>query len=75
MNTDFLLVVLRDMLSAYPELRVILMSATIDDTLFREYFNNCPVVTVEGRLFPVETYFLEDTVELLQFMPSPESIR
>lgn len=74
-NSDFLLVVLRDMLSSYPDMRVILMSATIDHTLFTQYFNGCPVVHVEGRTFPVETYFLEDIVETLQFTPSPESIR
>ncbi|CAF1685673.1 unnamed protein product, partial [Adineta ricciae] len=36
-NTDFLLVLLRDMLNVHPEMKVILMSATIDVTLFREY--------------------------------------
>jgi ATP-dependent RNA helicase A len=74
-NTDFLLVVLRDMLSAYPDLRVILMSATIDVTLFTSYFNSCPVIHIEGRTFPVETYFLEDVVEMLHFQPSPDSLR
>ncbi|CAG7838037.1 unnamed protein product [Allacma fusca] len=74
-DTDFLLVVLRDMLSVYPDLRVILMSATFDDTLFTQYFNSCPVVNVEGRAFPVETLFLEDLVEMLQYRPSPDSIR
>ena len=74
-NTDFLLVVLRDMLATYPDLRVILMSATIDDTLFTTYFNGCPVLTVEGRAFAVQTYFLEDIVEMLQFQPSADSIR
>jgi len=74
-NTDFILIVLRDMLATYPDLRVILMSATIDDSLFTEYFNGCPAIQVEGRAFPVETHFLEDIVETLQFTPSPESIR
>lgn len=74
-NTDFLLIILRDMLSVYSDLRVILMSATIDDTLFREYFNGCPVLEVEGRTFPVDTFFLEDIVETLQFQLSADSIR
>jgi len=74
-NTDFLLVVLRDMLSAYPDLRVILMSATIDVSLFTNYFNDCPVIHIEGRTFPVDTYFLEDVVEMLGFQPSAESLR
>ncbi|ODM98670.1 Dosage compensation regulator [Orchesella cincta] len=74
-NTDFLLIVLRDMLAIYPDLRVILMSATMDVSLFTQYFNSCPVIHVEGRAFPVETYFLEDVVSNLNFQPSAESIR
>lgn len=72
-NSDFIMVVLRDMVSTYPDLRVILMSATIDTTLFSDYFGNCPVIEVPGRAFPVKQYFLEDTIELLKFVPPPDS--
>lgn len=72
-NSDFLLVVLRDMVHTYPDLRVILMSATIDTTLFSDYFGNCPVIEIQGRTHPIEQYFLEDCIELTDFMPSPES--
>lgn len=68
-NSDFIMVVLRDMIHTYPDLRVILMSATIDTTLFSKYFNNCPVLEIEGRAFPVKQYFLEDCVELTGFVP------
>lgn len=53
-QTDFLLVLLRDMVHAYPQLRVILMSATVDTNLFTEYFGNCQVVEVYGRAHPVQ---------------------
>lgn len=56
-NSDFLLVVLRDMVHNYPDLRVILMSATIDTTLFSEYFNKCKVLEIPGRSFPVKSKF------------------
>ncbi|KAK9499269.1 hypothetical protein O3M35_002337 [Rhynocoris fuscipes] len=72
-NTDFLLVVIRDMVHTYPDLRVILMSATIDTTLFSDYFNRCPVLEVPGRSFPVKSYFLEDIVEMLNFDPPPDT--
>ncbi|XP_055609063.1 dosage compensation regulator isoform X2 [Uranotaenia lowii] len=72
-NSDFILVVLRDMLHTYPDLRVILMSATIDTTLFSEYFGNCPVIQIEGRAFPVEQLFLEDCIEMLGFVPAMDS--
>lgn len=32
------------------------MSATMDVDSFRKYFNNCPVVYLEGRTFPVTIY-------------------
>ncbi|XP_046383681.1 dosage compensation regulator [Ischnura elegans] len=72
-NSDFIMVVLRDMVHTYPDLRVILMSATIDTTLFSRYFNDCPVVEVEGRAFPVQEYFLEDCVQLVKFIPPIDS--
>ena len=68
-NTDFLLVLLKDMLATYKELRVILMSATIDTSLFSEYFENCPVIEVHGKTYPVCEYYLEDVVQLLNFKP------
>ncbi|CAF3251955.1 unnamed protein product [Rotaria socialis] len=68
-NTDFLLVLLRDMLNVYPQMKVILMSATIDVTLFREYFFNCSIIEIEGRTFDVREYYLEDIIQLLNFQP------
>ncbi|XP_022136497.1 DExH-box ATP-dependent RNA helicase DExH7, chloroplastic isoform X2 [Momordica charantia] len=65
---DFLLVVLKNLIekrstdSSSP-LKVILMSATVDSNLFSGYFGNCPVITAEGRMHPVTTYFLEDIYE------------
>lgn len=57
------------MIYTYPDLRVILMSATIDTSLFSKYFNNCRVLEISGRAFPVQQYFLEDCVELTKFVP------
>ncbi|CAN8020629.1 unnamed protein product [Ixodes persulcatus] len=72
-NTDFIMVVIRDMIRAFPQLRVILMSATIDVTLFQAYFDNCPVIEVEGRAHPVQEYFLEDCIELVNFVTPPNT--
>lgn len=49
-----MMVVLRDMMQAYPDIRIVLMSATVDITLFQEYFGDCKVLEVEGRTFPVQ---------------------
>lgn len=67
------MVVIRDMVKTYPEMRVILMSATIDTTLFSNYFGGCPVIEVPGRAFSVKQHFLEDCVEMLKFNPPPDS--
>ncbi|XP_060088403.1 ATP-dependent RNA helicase A isoform X1 [Heteronotia binoei] len=71
-NTDFLLVVLRDVVQTYPEIRVILMSATIDTSMFCEYFFNCPIIEVFGRTYPVQEYFLEDCIQMTRFIPPPK---
>ena len=54
LQTDFLLVMLRDMIQTYPNCRVVLMSATIDTTLFVDYFGSAEVVEVYGRVHPVQ---------------------
>nr|XP_012139245.1 PREDICTED: dosage compensation regulator isoform X2 [Megachile rotundata] len=72
-NSDFIMVVLRDMIHMYPDLRIILMSATIDTTLFSNYFNNCPVIEIPGRSYPVQQYFLEDCIQLTNFVPPMDS--
>lgn len=42
------------MLREYKDLRVVLMSATIDTKMFIEFFGGCPVIEMEGRTFPVK---------------------
>ena len=77
-DTDLLLVVLKRWMAhrkaKNKPLKIILMSATIDSTLFQEYFheeNGQPVgiINVPGRSFPVTKHFLED------FVPDLNSFR
>lgn len=49
-SSDFLLLVLKDIVLQRPTLQVILMSATLNAELFSEYFNSCPVITIPGDL-------------------------
>ncbi|KAL7459630.1 hypothetical protein ACHAWC_011381 [Mediolabrus comicus] len=63
-QTDVLLIVLRKLLqTTRPDLKVILMSATMDEKLFCSFFQGAPLVSVPGRTFPVNNYFLEDLLE------------
>ncbi|XP_049836121.1 3'-5' RNA helicase YTHDC2-like isoform X3 [Schistocerca gregaria] len=66
--TDFLLIVLRDALCKFRSLRLILMSATLDTQIFTKYFNNCPIVTVPGRLYEVKEYYLEHILKQTKYM-------
>lgn len=66
--SDFLLIVLRESLSRFQNLRLVLMSATMDTQLFVKYFGGCPVLKVPGNMFPVEEYFLEDVLKSTGFL-------
>ncbi|KAG8639165.1 DExH-box ATP-dependent RNA helicase DExH5, mitochondrial isoform X3 [Manihot esculenta] len=64
MNEDFLLIVLKDLLPHRPELRLILMSATLDAELFSSYFGGAPILRIPGFTYPVQTHFLENILEM-----------
>ncbi|KAL3866336.1 hypothetical protein ACJMK2_043642 [Sinanodonta woodiana] len=53
-HTDFLLGVLKCLLHHRKDLKVVLMSATININLFSHYFDDAPVVKVPGRLYPIQ---------------------
>ena len=46
---DFLLIVLKDLLPRRPELRLILMSATLDAELFSSYFGGAQIIPIPVR--------------------------
>lgn len=64
MNEDFLLIVLKDLLPRRRDLRLILMSATLNAELFSTYFGGAPTIHIPGFTFPVRAYFLEDVLEM-----------
>jgi ATP-dependent RNA helicase DHX8/PRP22 len=60
-NRDILLGLLKRVAAERkPELKVIVTSATLDGQKFSEYFFNCPVVTVPGKLYPVQLLYSVD---------------
>ena len=54
LNIDFILGMLKSILAARPEFRVIVSSATINVEVFSEYFDGCPVVSIDAPMYPVE---------------------
>jgi ATP-dependent RNA helicase YTHDC2 len=65
--TDFLLLCVREFLDQLPNVRVIIMSATVDSSLFAKYFGGCPVLKIEGQSYPVREKFLEDILKDINF--------
>uniref|UniRef100_M8AXW3 RNA helicase n=1 Tax=Aegilops tauschii TaxID=37682 RepID=M8AXW3_AEGTA len=64
MNEDFLLIVLKDLLPRRPELRLVLMSATLNAEMFSSYFGGAPMIHIPGFTYPVRSRFLEDILEV-----------
>eukprot|EP00250_Pteridium_aquilinum_P021505 c25147_g1_i1 orf=845-4309(-) len=64
MNEDFLLIILKDILPRRPDLRIVLMSATLNAELFSKFFNSAPTCHIPGFTHPVKAHFLEDVLEL-----------
>ncbi|CAD6195426.1 unnamed protein product [Caenorhabditis auriculariae] len=54
LTSDLLIGLLRDLVSKREDLKLILMSATINLELFSNYFDGAPVIQVPGRLYPIE---------------------
>ncbi|KAG5155920.1 hypothetical protein JHK82_013889 [Glycine max] len=71
MNEDFLLIVLKELLHHRPDLRLILMSATLNAELFSSYFNGAPTMHIPGFTFPVRAHFLEDILERTGYRLTP----
>ena len=63
-ESDFLLIVLKSLMVQRPDLKVVLMSATLDADKISAFFGGCPVLQVPGRTFPVQVNYLEDAVEV-----------
>ena len=57
LNIDFLLGYLKQLLVRRPDLKLIVTSATIDTERFSQHFGDAPVVSVEGRGYPVEVRY------------------
>lgn len=58
LNIDFLLGYIKNLLPLRPDLKVAISSATLDTEEFSRFFGNAPVVSIEGRTYPVEDCFL-----------------
>ncbi|MBQ4198911.1 MAG: ATP-dependent RNA helicase HrpA [Kiritimatiellae bacterium] len=57
LNIDFLLGMLKRILKRRRDLKVIVSSATLDTERFSAFFDGAPVISVPGRLYPIEVRY------------------
>lgn len=55
--TDILMGLLKEVAKRRSDLKIIVMSATLDAGKFQTYFDNCPLMSVPGRTHPVEIFY------------------
>ncbi|ERT02842.1 hypothetical protein HMPREF1624_01145 [Sporothrix schenckii ATCC 58251] len=71
LDTDFLLCILRDVLRVRTDLKLVLMSATLDASTFKDYFAreglSVGSVQIAGRTFPVDDMYLDDVIRATGF--------
>ena len=76
LDSDMLLLLLKTVITRRKDLQVIFMSATANAELFSTYFrrgHSRPedvIVSVPGKMFPVQQFFLEDAFKQLGWQPS-----
>nr|ODN76422.1 ATP-dependent RNA helicase DHX8/PRP22 [Cryptococcus depauperatus CBS 7841] len=58
--TDVLFGLLKKACKRRPDLKLICTSATLDAAKFATYFWGCPIFTIPGRAFPVETLYTKE---------------
>jgi ATP-dependent helicase HrpA len=64
LTIDFLLGWVRGILGERPELKLVVSSATLETERFSAFFADAPVITVEGRTFPVDVLYEPPAEEL-----------
>lgn len=66
LDSDLALALLKRLQRFRPEVRIIVMSATLDAAPIAEYLGACPILRSEGKLFPLSIRHLPYTADTLQ---------
>jgi pre-mRNA-splicing factor ATP-dependent RNA helicase DHX15/PRP43 len=60
--TDLLFGLLKEIMKRRPDLKVVVMSATLESDTFSKYFNHeAPLLNVPGRVFPVDVFYSRES--------------
>ena len=55
--TDILLGLLKKLLAERLDLKLLISSATVNSKQFSQFFDNCPIITIPGRRYPVDIHY------------------
>ena len=64
LNIDFILGMLKTLLTRRKDLKLVITSATIDTEKFSEAFDHAPVIEVSGRMYPVKTRYVSTDADI-----------
>ncbi len=67
-NQDLLIALLKGLMERRPDLKIVIMSATINEDKFSAHLGGAPVIKVPGRVFPVEVRYEDRAPERLNDM-------
>ncbi|KAG0672362.1 hypothetical protein C6P45_003046 [Maudiozyma exigua] len=66
-DTDLIVTLLKNLIGKVKNMKIVLMSATVNVDLFKKFFPGLGTIHIEGRTFPIKDYFLDDILEQLDF--------
>jgi HrpA-like RNA helicase len=60
LNTDILMGLLKELQQKNPKLRLVVMSATLQSSIFMKFFLDTNLIHIEGRQYPVEIMYTKE---------------
>ncbi len=67
METDLIIILLKKLLNKYKDLKIVMMSATVDLSVFQNFFKGLSSAHIKGRTFPIEDFYLDDVLQKTDF--------
>lgn len=57
LNIDFIIGMLKQVIKQRPDFKVIISSATINTKRFSSFFDDCPIISIDAKVYPVEVIY------------------
>ena len=72
--TEFLMIILKFVCAQRADLRLILMSATMQTSKLSSYFGGVPQIHMGGSVFPVQEFFLEHVLRFTDYLSTQPAL-